>query len=64
MRIRDNQSEGVMFVSSSTQLGRLLLAALGLWAICGLGFAQIETVDMLNFSQVAFVPNERMLTAR
>ena len=53
-----------MFVSLSTQLGRLLLAAWGFWALCGLGFAQVETVDMLNFSQVAFVPNERMLTGK
>lgn len=51
-----------MFVSSSTHSGRLLLATWGVWALCGLGLAQVETVDMMNLSHVAFVPNDAMLT--
>ena len=53
-----------MFVSSSTSRGRLLLAIWGVWALGGLGFAQVETVDMMNLSDVAFVPNEAMLTEK
>lgn len=53
-----------MFVSSFTMRPRLLFATWGLWALCGLGLAQGEEVDMLNLSEVAFVPNDLMLTEK
>ena len=55
-----------MFVSQSMQLSKFLLSACGVWALCVLGIAQGDAVgtDMLNLSQVAFVPNDLMLTEK